>query len=99
MEVPAVVADVHPGQRDLSIAFPDERLHLLDHRRGLLASAPAARGGNDAEGTAVLATVLDLDEGARSTGDSSHGHRRNLAGLRDRSHPYVGLVPLLEQSN
>src|SRR5258705_11198598 len=72
-------------------------MHLLDQRRGLLASAPAARGGNDAEGTAVLATVLDLDEGARSTGDSSHGHRRNLAGLGDGSHPHVGLLPLRER--
>ena len=49
------------------------RARLLEHARRLLAAAGAARGRHDAEGAAVLAAVLDLDEGARAAARSRPG--------------------------
>ena len=62
-EIPTIVTDVHAGQRDLSVARFDEGLDLLDYGLRLLASAPAPSRGDYAEGAAMLAAILDLDEG------------------------------------
>src|ERR1700687_3536263 len=83
-EIPAVVADVHPGERDLAVARFDQRFDLLDEHSGLLAPAPAARGGHDAEGAPMLAAVLDLDEGARASADAADGRHGHLADIGDR---------------
>src|SRR5690606_9655055 len=59
----AVVADVHPGQHDLTHAAGDVAIHLCDDlvegQRGV-----GPHEGDDAEGAHVVAAVLHLDEGA-----------------------------------
>ncbi len=77
VEIPAVVADVHPGERDVEIAGGHEGPHLVEHDLGLLAPAPPARGRHDAEGAAVLAAVLDLHEGARAARHPREGRDRD----------------------
>ena len=62
----AIGGDVDAGQHDLGIAVLDELAHLRHHlARRHRARRPAAEG-NDAEGAAMVAAVLDLHIGARS---------------------------------
>src|SRR5690606_3885801 len=56
--------DVHPGQHDFRIAIGDEFLDLLDHEPHGYRAGGATAIGNDAEGAAMVAAVLHLNEGA-----------------------------------
>ena len=68
-----------PGQHDLAIAVGDEGAHLLDDRaeRGRAIVAPAV--GNDAEGAAVVAAVLDLDIGPGLSVEAANQMARRFA--------------------
>ena len=63
-QVRAIARGVHPGQHDLAIAAfrqPARLIHHGPHRHGAGIAAPI---GYDAEGAAMIAAVLHLNEGA-----------------------------------
>src|SRR5712691_715614 len=97
-EIPAIVAYVHPGERDLTIAGPDQGLDLLDDRLRLLAPAPSARRWHDAEGAAMLAAVLDLHEGPRASGNPGDQRPRHFSSFGDLPYPHLRPVPLDERA-
>ena len=76
-QVRAVAGDVDPGQHDLAIAAPTSaapaRRPAHRHRARI-----AAAIGDDAEGAAVIAAVLDLHDGARPSDESVDQMRRRL---------------------
>ena len=74
-EVGAPVADVHAGQHDLRMPHVHQPAHFLRDHLARKAPTAAAGGGHDAEGAAVLAAVLDLDEGARAALDAARAGR------------------------
>ena len=98
-EVPAVVAEVDPGQRDLAVAGLDESPDLVDHGRRGLAPARPARRRHDAEGAPVLAAVLHLDEGARAAGDARERRGGDGAGAGHVAHldPRAGPLRAVRQ--
>ena len=63
-QVGAPGGDVDAGQHHLGIAVLGQPAHLLDHGAGRHRARIAAAIGDDAEGAAVVAAVLHLDEGA-----------------------------------
>ena len=63
-QVAAVGAQVHAGEDRLLDALAGVGGDFLDHGFQGAAAAVAAQAGDDAEGAAVVAAVLDLDEGA-----------------------------------
>src|SRR6185436_9036944 len=85
-QITAVVADIHAGQRDLAVPRVHQRLDLFAHDVGLLAAAAAAGRGHDAERAAVLAAVLDLDEGPRAPGPAGERRDGNTARCPDIAH-------------
>src|SRR5258708_12126756 len=64
-QVGAVARQIDAGQHDLGMAALDQRTDLLDHGPHRHRARIAAAERNDAEGTAMVATVLHLHEGAR----------------------------------
>ena len=60
--------DVDARQHDLAIAIGDETAHLLDRLAGRHRARIAASEGNDAEGAAMIAAILDLHESAGALG-------------------------------
>src|SRR5689334_2570264 len=64
IEVAAIAADIHAGQNDLADALIHHGLRLSEDRRGRHAAVVAAAERNDAEGAAVIAALLDLQEAA-----------------------------------
>src|SRR5262249_37170103 len=99
VEVPAVVAEVHPGEDDLRVAGAHEPLDLGDDGLDWLAPAPAPGVGHDAEAAAMLAAVLDLDERAGVSGgespDRDHGIRppsEHVAHADQRANAFARLV-------
>ena len=81
-QVGAIAGHVDAGQHDLGIAVAGQPLDLLDHRAHRHRARIAAAIGDDAEGAAMVAAVLHLDEGARPAldrvdhmgGGLAHGH-------------------------
>src|SRR6056297_994393 len=81
-QILAVAGDVDPGQHRLAGAVLDEHADLLDDDAHRDRARIAAAIGNDAEGAAMVAAVLDLHEGARAPlhpvdqmrGGLAHGH-------------------------
>ena len=63
-EIPAESTEVDTGEHGFAVAVADQCLDFLHYIGSGAAAAVAAQGGNDAERAAVLATVLDFDEGA-----------------------------------
>jgi len=63
-KVPAKGTEMDTGEHGFAVAVPDECLDFLHYIGSGAAAAVAAQGGDDAECTAVLAAVLDFDEGA-----------------------------------
>ena len=63
-EIAAIACDIHAGQHDLADAVLDHRAGLADDGVGGEAAIIAAAERNDAEGAAVIATLLDLQEAA-----------------------------------
>ena len=77
-QVGPIRRDVDAGQHDLGVTRFDQRPHLIDedaHRHGAGIAAPER---DDAERAAVVAAVLDLDEGA---GPAVHPHHEMAGGL------------------
>ena len=62
-QVRAVGCHVHARQHDFLHAVIDQGAHLLDDGADRNAARIAAPEGDDAKGAAVIATILDLDEG------------------------------------
>ena len=65
-QVLAVGRDVDAGDDDLAVAVLDQRPRLRRDPLGRHAAAGAAAVGDDAEGAAMVAALLDLEEGARA---------------------------------
>ena len=82
-QVGAVAGDVDTGQHDLAAAAGDQRADPADDGFRGDAAVVAAGEGDDAEGAAVVAAILDLDEGARPSREAGDRGRRALAGGRD----------------
>ena len=61
-QVGAIAGDVDAGQHHFAIAVADQPLHLLDHRAHRHRARRPAAIGDDAEGAAMVAAVLHLDE-------------------------------------
>ena len=62
-QVRAVGGDVHAGQHHLLVARLDQGAHLRHHRAHRHAARRAAAERDDAEGAAMVAALLHLDEG------------------------------------
>ena len=69
-QVGAVGGEVDAGQHDLGDAALDQRAHLRDDTPTGTLRFGAAAIGDDAEGAAMVAAVLHLDEGARALGEA-----------------------------
>ena len=82
-QVGAVAGHVDPGQHDLAEALADQRLDPLDHQPGRHRAAVPAAVGDDAEGAAMVAAVLHLDERPRPLGEAGDEMRRRLAHRHD----------------
>ena len=61
LPVHAVGGNLNARQNDLTVAVGDQIGHLMQNGIGTLGNDRTARAGNGAVGTAVLASVLDLD--------------------------------------
>ncbi len=85
-QVRAIGGDVDAGQHDLAIAALGERAHLIDDDAGRNRSRIAAAIGNDTEGAAVVAAVLDLDIGAGARSEARDQMMRGLANRHDVVH-------------
>ena len=64
-QIPAVGGDIDPGDGKLGMARAQQRARLGDDRRQRHAAAGTAAEGDAAEGAAVIAALLDLQETAR----------------------------------
>lgn len=82
-------AEVDAAQHDLAVT-PAQGAHLLDHPVRRHAPAASADGGNDAEGAAVAAAVLNLQVGASAVTGSVLDRRGEKILLREDV-PYVDL--------
>ena len=80
-QVGAVARDIDAGEHDLAIAVGEEAAHVLDDRAHRHRARIAAAVRDDAEGAAVVAAVLHLDEGA---GVALERLDQMRAGLLDR---------------
>ena len=74
---------VDAGQHDLGIAVAGQPLDLLDHGAHRHRARIAAAIGDDAEGAAMVAAVLHLDEGARAALDGVDHMAGGLAHRKD----------------
>ena len=79
-QIGAEAGDVDAGQHDLAIAGVDQRVAPARtiSPTGTRAVVAAAEG-NDAEGAAMIAALLHLDEGARAALETVDEMRRGLA--------------------
>ena len=69
-QVGPVAGDVDPGQHHLAEALVDQRLDPLDDQPGRHRAAVPAAIRDDAEGAAMVAAILHLDEGPRAFGEA-----------------------------
>ncbi len=89
-QVGAIARDVDAGQHDLAIAVADQPAHVVDHGAHRHRARITAAERDDAEGAAVIAAILHLDESAgmcrKSVDQMRRGflHRHDVAddGLR-----------------
>ena len=82
-QIGAVAGHVDAGQHDLAEALADQRLDPLDDQPGRHRAAVPAAVGDDAEGAAMVAAILHLDERARALGEAGDEMRRRLAHRHD----------------
>ena len=82
-EARRVAGDVDAGQHDLAMAALDQEARLRDHIGNRHRSRIAAAERDDAEGAAVVAAILDLQERAGVAGDILEPMKRGLAGRHD----------------
>ena len=66
-QVKAVAAELGAGEDDLLVAFIDAPADLMHELRGRDAALAASHAGDDAVGADLVASLLDLDEGAGAT--------------------------------
>jgi hypothetical protein len=62
-QIRAIRRDVDAGQHDFVVAVVDQTFDLIDHNAHRHGPGIAAAIGDDAEGAAVIAAVLDLNKG------------------------------------
>ena len=91
-QVGAVGGDVDAGQDDFAIAVRDELADLLDDRAHRHRARIAAAIGDDAEGAAVVAAVLHLDEGPGPAVHAFDEMQRRLAHRHDVVDADAGVV-------
>src|SRR4051794_12497666 len=82
--------DVHAGEHDFGIATGDKPPYLFDHLAGGSRTRVATAKRNYAEGAAVIAAILDLNEGTGALGEAVEHVKRRLA----HRHDVVHLHPL-----
>jgi hypothetical protein len=82
-QVPAVGRDVHAREHHFPVAVPDEAADLVHRNAHRHRARRPAAIGDDAEGAAVVAAVLDLHEGAGAALEAVHEMQRGLADLHD----------------
>ena len=82
-QIGAVTGDIDAGQHNFAITVADQTLHVRDHRAHRHRARIAAAVWNDAEGAAVVAAVLHLDEGAGAAGETFDQMRRGFFDRHD----------------
>ena len=82
-QVGAIGGQIHAGQHDLGKAFFDQPPRFRHHRAHRHAARIAPAIGNDAEGAAMVAAILHLQEGAGLAVEMIHHLRRGFAHAHD----------------
>ena len=75
--------DVDTGQHNFASATINKPCRRVDHLRDAGRAVVAAAIGNDAEGAAVVTSLLNLQKAAGMCGESVQHMRRGLAHLHD----------------
>src|ERR1700741_557810 len=82
-QIGAETRDVDAGQYDLAVAALDEMARLRDDVADRHGTVVAASQGDDAEGTAVVAALLHLEEGAGAAFEAVDEMGRRLPDRED----------------
>src|SRR5947207_7920711 len=82
----SVAGEIDAGQHHFPAAALHQAVHLIQYRRDRQGARIAAAEWNDAEGAAMVTTVLHLHERAHPASKAINSHRGDFLDAREVAH-------------